>query len=132
MTTTSKEQSVLVVDDSQGICQTMYMILKRKGFEVECAYDGPSALDKVKQRTYDVILLDIRLPGMDGVEVFKHIQEVRPGARVMVMTAYALPEKVSQAMELGVEHVFYKPLDMDELIGQIGNHGSAGPTGHPM
>jgi len=128
----SGEPKVLVVDDSQGICQTMYMILRRKGFEVECAFDGPSALDKVKQRMYDVVLLDIRLPGMDGIEVFKHMKEIRPSARVMLMTAYALPEKVDKAVELGVEHVFYKPLDMDELIGHIGSPQSAGPRGHPM
>jgi len=123
----SGETSVLVVDDSQGICQTMYMILKMKGFDVECVYDGPSAVDKIKERPYDVILLDIRLPGMDGVEVSKHIREIRPGARFAVMTAYSLAEKVSQAMKMGAERVFYKPLDMDELIGYIRDRDGVDP-----
>jgi len=115
----SGSSSVLVVDDSLGICQTMSMILRRKGFEVACAKDGPDAVEKVKERPFDVILLDIRLPGMDGVEVNRKIRTLRPGARVAMMTAYAVEDKVRTALEGGAETVFYKPLDMDAVIGFI-------------
>ena len=115
----SGSPSVLVVDDSLGICQTMSMILKRKGFDVACAKDGPGAVEKVKERPFDVILLDIRLPGMDGVEVNRRIRSLRPAARVALMTAYAVEDKVRKALAEGAETVFYKPLDMDAVIGFI-------------
>ena len=112
----SEASSVLVVDDSAGICQTMSMILRRKGFDVSCAVDGPGAVEKVKERPFDAVLLDIRLPGMDGVEVQKNIRSLRPDARVAMMTAYAVEDKVRDAIKDGAETVFYKPLDMDTVI----------------
>ena len=115
----SETSSVLVVDDSIGICQTMSMILKRKGFEVSCAADGPEAVEKVRERPFDAVLLDIRLPGMDGVEVNKRIRSLRPGARVAMMTAYAVEDKVRDAIKEGAETVFYKPLDMDAIIDYL-------------
>lgn len=118
--------SVLVVDDSQGICQTMSMILKRKGFDVECVADGPAAIERARARPFDVFLLDIRLPGMDGVEVFKRLKPVRPAARFAMMTAYALEDKVRAALDGGAEKVFYKPLDMDTIIGFIMGGRAAG------
>lgn len=118
--------SVLVVDDSQGICQTMSMILKRKGFDVECAGDGPSAIEKARARPFDVVLLDIRLPGMDGVEVFRRLKPALPRTRFAMMTAYALEDKVRAALECGAEKVFYKPLEMDTIIGFIMGGRAAG------
>jgi CheY-like chemotaxis protein len=115
----SEAPSVLVVDDSPGICQTMSMILRRKGFEVSCAVDGPEAVEKVKQRPFDVVLLDIRLPGMDGVEVQRRIRSLRPAAKVAMMTAYAVEDKVRDALSAGAETVFYKPLDMDAIINYL-------------
>ena len=120
----SDAASVLVVDDSQGICQTMSMILKRKGFEVECAYDGPGAIERAKTRPFDVVLLDIRLPGMDGVDVFRKLKPALPGARFAMMTAYALEDKVRAALDGGAEKVFYKPLDMETVIGFIAGGGA--------
>lgn len=112
----SASSSVLVVDDSPGICQTMSMILRRKGFEVDCAGDGPGAIEKVRKRPFDVVLLDIKLPGMDGVEVHKRIMSLRPDTRVAMMTAYAVEDRVRDALKAGADTVFYKPLDLDALI----------------
>lgn len=115
----SGPSSVLVVDDSPGICQTMSMILKRKGFEVSCAVDGRGAIEKVKERPFDAVLLDIKLPGMDGVEVHRRIRALRPDARVAMMTAYAVEDRVRDAIQAGAETVFYKPLDMDAVIDYL-------------
>lgn len=127
---------VLVVDDSPGICRTMTMILGRKGFSVECAPDGPSALEKMKGRPFDVVLLDIRLPGMDGVEVNRRIRTQHPGAKVAMMTAYAVEGKIREALADGAEKIFYKPLDIDAVLDYIravpvsgGNAGRDGPGG---
>ncbi len=110
---------VLIVDDSTGICQTMTMILRLKGFEVSSVLDGPGALKLVKETQFDTILLDIKLPGMDGVDVNKQIQSMENHPRVAMMTAYADEHKVRAALETGAERVFYKPLDIDEVINYL-------------
>ena len=115
----TEPQRVLVVDDSVSICKTMSLILRRQGFDVACATDGPSAVEMVKERPYGVVLLDIRLPGMDGVKVNKSIKSLRPGARVAMMTAYAMEDKVREALDGGAEKVFYKPLDIDAVLQYI-------------
>jgi DNA-binding NtrC family response regulator len=118
MTNEEKPPStVLIVDDSPGICQTMSMILRRKGFSVAYAHDGPNAIRKVRENPFDFIILDIKLPGMDGVEVNKRIKSLRPASRVAMMTAYANEEKVNDALKNGAETIFYKPLDMDTVLG---------------
>jgi CheY-like chemotaxis protein len=83
---------------------------------VSCAPDGPAAVEKVREKPFDAVLLDIRLPGMDGVEVQRRIRSLRPSARVAMMTAYAVEDRVRTALEAGAETVFYKPLDMDAVI----------------
>jgi DNA-binding response OmpR family regulator len=111
--------SVLVVDDSPGICQTLSMILRKKGFEVACAITGPEAVARSQERAFDRILLDIRLPGFDGVEVQRRIRESRPEADIAIMTAYADQDKISEAMRAGASKLFYKPLDMDALLAHL-------------
>ncbi len=118
--------SVLVVDDSPGICRTLSLILRKKGFEVTCAMDGQDALDRSRERAFDRILLDIRLPGIDGVEVQKIIRESRPDADIAIITAYADQDKISEAMRAGASKLFYKPLDMDALLAHLSGDN---PTG---
>ncbi len=111
--------SVLVVDDSSGICRTLSLILKRKGFEVTCAGSGPEAVQRSRERAYDRIILDIKLPGFDGVEAQKRIKAHRPGAKVAIMTAYAVESLVAEAVRDGAEKVFYKPLDLDSVLSYL-------------
>jgi CheY-like chemotaxis protein len=118
---TEQPSSVLIVDDSPGICQTMSMILRKKGFSVSCAPEGPKAIDLLRDSPFDFILLDIRLPGMDGVEVQRRIRSLRPASKVAMMTAYADDQKVKEAKEDGARTVFYKPLDMDTVIKFLQN-----------
>jgi len=115
----NEKTRVLIVDDSVGIRQTMSMILTRKGFDVACAADGSEALKMVKERPFDKVLLDIRLPGIDGVDVNKNIQSMQPHPRVAMITAYADESKVRAALEAGAEKVFYKPLDLEAVISYI-------------
>lgn len=114
-----KASRVLVVDDSVGICKTMSMILRRHGFDAEYAEDGSSALDKLRQEPFDVVLLDIKLHGKDGVEINKSIQSAHPHAHVAMMTAFALEGKVKEALADGAEKIFYKPLDIDSVLQYI-------------
>jgi DNA-binding NtrC family response regulator len=107
---------ILIVDDDQGTARTTALILARKGYAVETAGGGPEAIDKVREAPFDVILLDIKMPVMNGVETHRRIKAIRPEAMVVMMTAYALEELVDQALEDGAHGILDKPLDMDRVI----------------
>ena len=107
---------ILIVDDDRGTARTTALILDRKGYAVETAASGPEAIDRVEEEPFDVILLDIRMPVMNGVETHRRIKEIHPDALVVMMTAYAVEDLVQQALDDGAYGVLYKPLDVDRLI----------------
>ncbi|MBW2568976.1 MAG: response regulator [Deltaproteobacteria bacterium] len=114
-----KPINILIVDDDDGMTQTLNYILTEKGYEVETAKDGFSALSRIKEKTFDIILTDIRMQGMNGVELLKEINKLFPGTTTVMMTAYTLPELVKEAKREGALVVFPKPLDLDNLIVSI-------------
>ena len=107
---------VLVVDDQPGMLRTTAMVLNRKGYDVDIAQNGSAALEKIKQTPFDVVLMDIKMPLMDGVETHKRIKQIRPDAVVMMMTAYAVEDLVQEALQEGAYGIVYKPLEMEELL----------------
>lgn len=110
---------ILIVDDNSSLRKTMALILTHKGYIVTMAQDGPEAIEQVKERLFDVIFLDIKMPLMNGVETYKHIKEIRPDALVFMMTAYALEDLIQEALQEGAYGILYKPLDIDKMIVQI-------------
>ena len=118
--------SVLLVDDNLNLCKTMSFVLERKGFEVRIAGDGDTAIDDVKERAYDVIFMDIKMPRKDGVETFREIKKIRPDASVVMMTAYAVSDLVQEAIKEGAKAVVYKPFDMEDVLSRIEEFKSAG------
>ncbi len=111
-----KEISILVVDDNINLCRTMSFILKRKGYAIITAKDGLKAIENVKERSFDIIFMDIKMPLMDGVETYKRIKKIRPKAIVIMMTAYAVEELVQEALQEGAYSIIYKPLDIERVI----------------
>lgn len=125
----NERADILIADDNQSLCRTMSFTLKRKGYAVTIAKDGPEALKRVRERPFDMIFMDIKMPLMDGVETYKRIKEIRPEAAVMMMTAYAVEELVQEALKEGAYGVVYKPLDIDKVVSLIekargNNHGA--------
>lgn len=114
-----EKASILIADDNLSLCRTMSFTLKRKGYDVTTARDGMEALEKVKQKPFDMIFMDIKMPLMDGVETYKRIREIRPQAVVMMMTAYAVDELVQEALQEGAYGVIYKPLDIERAASLI-------------
>lgn len=106
----------MVVDDNVDFCTIVSLILKRKGYAVASAKDGPKAIEMAKENAFDVIFMDIRLPLMNGVEVCRRIKGIRPQAVAVMMTAYAAHDLVQEALQHGAYRVIYKPVDMDEVI----------------
>jgi DNA-binding NtrC family response regulator len=111
--------SILLVDDNINLCKTMGLVLKRKGFEVMSAEEGPRAIELVKERSFDIIFMDIKMPLMNGVEVYKRIKKIRPEITVIMMTAYAVEDLIQEALQEGAYGVIYKPLNIDEIVDLI-------------
>jgi len=119
--------TVLVVDDNEDLLETFSMILKRRGFCVETAENGASAVDKFKEHSFDVTLMDIVMPEMNGVEAFRKIREMHPGAPVILMTAYSEEELIQTARDEGAHRIVHKPIRIDRLIELIKEAAASQP-----
>ena len=106
---------ILVVDDQQRQRETLAQVLGKWGHEVRQAADGPAALAQVKDEPVDLILTDLRMPGMSGVELLEKCREARPDIAVIVMTAYGTIEGAVEAMRKGALDFLTKPIDLDQL-----------------
>jgi two-component system response regulator HydG len=111
--------NILIVDDDMGICETLSDIMEIKGYQTAIALDGYEAIQKVKDVGFDVILMDIKMPGINGVETFKQIKRIRPETSVVMMTAYAVEDLIGEALREGAYGVLYKPFDMQQMIGLL-------------
>ncbi len=111
--------SILVVDDDMGMCETLSDIMEEKGYRTIIATDGREAIQKAKELAFDVILMDIKMPGMDGVETFKQIKRIQPETAVVMMTAYAVEDLIREALSEGAYGVLHKPFDIERMISLI-------------
>ncbi len=117
----SEMLKILVVDDDKEFSQNVRDILELKDYEVATAYDGFGALELVKENGFDLVLMDVRMPAMDGVEAFKKIKEISPDTPVIMITAYAVEELIREALREGTFGCLRKPLDFDKLFQLIKN-----------
>jgi DNA-binding NtrC family response regulator len=107
--------SILIVDDDEIMRETLSDVLKKKGYEVYAAGSGNGALAAVKKNIIDLVLLDMRLPDLDGLEVLKRIKELDTEILVIMMTAYSDVQSAVSAMKSGAYHYINKPFELDEL-----------------
>ncbi|MGD9286258.1 MAG: response regulator [Desulfobacterales bacterium] len=115
MTKTDDNFQVLIVDDEQNIRDGSERILTRVGFEVQKASTGAEALDIIAQQTIEIVLLDLKMPGMDGMEVLARIQELDKPILVIVITGFATVETAIEAMKQGAYDFIPKPFEPDQL-----------------
>ncbi|MGV3483720.1 MAG: response regulator, partial [Planctomycetaceae bacterium] len=110
---------LLIVDDEQDICDNLADIFGDLGYEVRVAFDGYSALELAKHETFDIALLDLRMPGMDGLELFRQMKTVSQGTAAIIITAYASGDTAQAAVEAGAWGVMSKPVDLQSLFKTI-------------
>ena len=110
---------ILVVDDELVVRDSLKEWLAEEGFSVDMAESGLAALDQLAQKTYQLMLLDIKMPGMDGVEVLQKAKEDFPDLGVLMMTAYATVETAVEAMKIGALDYLMKPFDPESLIPMV-------------
>jgi two-component system, NtrC family, response regulator HydG len=121
----SSKPSILVVDDEVDTCRNLSDILTDLGYEVDTALDGESALEMVRHKAFDVALLDLKMPGMDGVTLYREIKRSRAGTVAIIVTAYAGSDTAEAALSAGAWQIVPKPIDfpkllelLDEALGQ--------------
>lgn len=107
--------SVLVVDDQIGVRRLLMEVLKDEGYMVEAVPNGYEAIKKLKEFRPALVLLDMKMPGMNGLETLRKILKENPTQIVIMMTAYGELEVVNEAMRLGVKEYLTKPFDIDQL-----------------
>ncbi|MDO8835427.1 MAG: sigma-54 dependent transcriptional regulator [Vicinamibacterales bacterium] len=112
----SKERTrVLVVDDEEIVRESLSGWLMNDGYTLDTAPDGPTAIEMVKRDRWSVMLVDLKMPGMDGLHVLETARKIQPDTAVVIMTAYATVETAVEAMKIGAYDYLVKPFDPEEL-----------------
>ena len=110
---------VLLVDDETEFLETLVKRLRKRKLDVTSAESGKEALQMLQQNPVDVVVLDVRMPDMDGLETLKEIKKLRPAVEVIMLTGHANVEVAMQGMELGAFDYLMKPMDIDELLYKL-------------
>ncbi len=114
-------KTILVVDDERSIQESLTMILEYEKYSVDCALSGPDALDKVQSNGYAAVLLDVKMPGMDGLEVLDKIRQINPDLPVVMISGHGTIETAVEATKRGAFDFLQKPLDRDKVLVTIRN-----------
>lgn len=110
------KEKILVVDDQVDMCHTLSDLLEAKGYAVIIAREGKTALEKIEKEKPNLVLLDIRLPGMDGIQVLKRIRKINPKLPVIMITGYGSKESAFRSIELGAFEYIQKPFENQQIV----------------
>jgi DNA-binding NtrC family response regulator len=110
---------VLIVDDEEDFTDTLTKRLKMRQIRVDGVYSGSEALDFLDENPVDVVVLDVRMPGMDGVEVLREIKQRYPLVEVLMLTGHANVEVAIEGMRLGAFDYLLKPIEIDQLLYKL-------------
>jgi DNA-binding NtrC family response regulator len=117
----AKKTSILIVDDEDSVRDSLYSWFIEDGFHVECAENATKALSMLESDNFDIILADIKMPGMDGLEMLRRIKSLRKDSIVIIMTAFATVDTAVQALKDGAFDYVTKPFDPDDLSHLLRN-----------
>ncbi|MEO8168261.1 MAG: response regulator [bacterium] len=115
----AEKRRILVVDDEDALRTVLSAELNSEGYEVGTAADGTEAVSELLKMKYDLVLLDIKMPNMNGFEVLKVIKEKHPGTRVIMLTGFADLKNAIESKKLGAEDFVSKPYDLVDLLTTI-------------
>lgn len=110
---------ILIVDDQFGIRILLNEVFQKEGYKTFQAANGVQALDIVTKEMPDLVLLDMKIPGMDGIEILKRMKQITKDIRVIIMTAYGELDMIQEARDLGALTHFAKPFDIDDLRAAV-------------
>ncbi len=110
---------VLLVDDEKDFTEVLSERMETRGFSVEIADSGPVAIEKVKEQSYDAIILDLAMPEMDGIDVLKILLKENPDFQIIFLTGHATLEKGIEAVKLGAVEFMEKPVNIEHLLEKV-------------
>jgi DNA-binding NtrC family response regulator len=110
---------ILVVDDDANMVQTLCDILEMRGWETVRAFNGLEAVKQAADTKVNVVLMDVKMPQMNGVEALQQMKKANPAIRIILMTAYAAPDLLAQAEEAGVVRIMRKPIDLPSVMALL-------------
>jgi len=116
------KEKILIVDDQFGIRILLNEVFQKEGYKTFQAANGIQALDIVTKHDPDLVLLDMKIPGMDGIEILKRMKVIDPDIRVIIMTAYGELDMIQEAKDLGAITHFAKPFDIDDIRAAVRKH----------
>lgn len=112
---------ILVVDDEESIREFLEIMLKKEGYEISLAEDGAKAKDALSKKSFDMIISDLQMPNMNGIELLKHVKDTTPDTVFMMITAFGTTETAVEAMKMGAYDYITKPFKIDEVRLNISN-----------
>lgn len=119
---TDKEASILVIDDDETICSLFKDILEETNYQVTTISNSSKGLELIKDNDYDLVFLDLKMPGMDGAELFRQIKAVKPELPVTIITAYPESELMAKALEYGPMGIMKKPFRRSDILTAANNY----------
>lgn len=113
------KNKLLLVDDEKIMLKYLSKFLIKRGFDITTAMNGEDALEKIKNQDFTTVLLDVLMPGMDGIETLKEIKKIKPMTEVIMLTGHASVQVAIEGMKLGAFDYLMKPFDRDELVVKL-------------
>jgi DNA-binding NtrC family response regulator len=110
---------ILIVDDEKDFTESLAERLALRDYDVSTSFSGEEALEKLKTYNLDVVILDVQMPGLDGIETLREIKRIKPLTEVIMLTAHATVETAIKGMQLGALDYLMKPCDNEELVSKI-------------
>lgn len=116
---TPAKTKILIVDDAGPVVVLCVNVLQALGYAVKGASRGEAAVELLRKESFDLMVLDYKMPGMTGFEVFQHARTLHPGMAVVLVTGHGTPEIINEATRMGFSAILLKPFTSDELRGTV-------------
>lgn len=117
-------KKILIVDDDEELCEELSEILKGEGYETQCVFDGLEGRKQIEKYDYDLLILDFKMPGLNGIEILKNIKKKGPKCKLFFVSGKPFIEKSIESENLSgfVDCVLQKPFDIETLLSKIKTH----------
>jgi two-component system response regulator (stage 0 sporulation protein F) len=116
-----KKKNILIIDDNLDMGKSLQFIFDASGYDTALVYNGADAIKKIKEKSFNVVLSDLIMEGMSGIETVQKIKQIKANILFFMMTAYPSETTLQEALKEGVKKVFVKPFDVEEMINAIDN-----------
>lgn len=115
----ARKLKILIVDDNESLCENLKDILEFKGYEVVGVYNGYQAIETIKKHCFEIVLMDIKMPGLNGLETLRILQDLAPKTIVIMLTAYADDLIYKEKLKTANFQILQKPIDIEKLCALL-------------